>query len=381
MLIVYLLAIFIPGLVRLGVVASLIISFFIVEYFIRNKLSVGRGFDILILSYVLLNFVSLIWFFLSGLPISVYIQEFSNSILPVFFYFFAKNKDENNLDFYRNTLMALVLFFVIGFVFFFLQPYNYRYFLSTIDGVGTNPISTSEFYRSILGITATGSLGAIGVLISFSKIIDTEGHKGKISFIICLIAVILTFRRSALFVTLAAIIALHYLAYFKFNLLKKRYLILEITLLTGTIIFLLKKNPEFLPDLGDRLKMIFDAFGERSKSWSDGLKHGNLIIGSGLGVFSHKAVPYSDKFIPDGNYVRMLAEIGVLGIFIFISIIISTIIKGIKSLSEYYLEVGIIIAICLQALGSDIFSFQIVIPIFWYSIGRIHQNTLKEKAI
>lgn len=374
MLGVYLLGLLAPNYVRLGVIASVIICAFTFEYFIRSSFKIGRGIDLLVLTYVLYNLISFSWYLFSSLPVSVYIQEFSNSILPVFFYFFAKTKHNENNSFFSKTLVAIVLFFAIGFILFIWQPYFYRYFLSLHDGVGTNPLATSEYFRSIIGLTATGSLATIGILISFSTIFETKGKKGKIAFIICLTAVILTFRRSALFVSFASIIALHYIAYFKFKLLKKRFLLIEILIVLGIIIISLYNNPEFMPSLIERISMIFEAFRERSDSWREGLKDANLIIGSGLGVYSHKAIPFNEIYVPDGNYARMIAEIGIIGTTIFLSIILLSLIEGFKNLRKKYLETGIIIAICLIALGSNIFSFQLIVPVFWYAIGQIHQQ-------
>ena len=96
----------------------------------------------------------------------------------------------------------------------------------------------------------------------------------------------------------------------------------------------------------------------------------NLLTGDGLGRYSHKAVEYSDKFISDGNYFRMIAEIGILGFLIFTLIIITSLFKGYRNFKEKYIELGIIVIICMQAVGSNVFAFQLIAPIFWYSIGR-----------
>lgn len=367
----YVISMFIPG-IRIGVIASVLISLFIFKYFRLNSYYFKNLIDILVFAYILYNLISFIWFLFSGVPVSVFIREYSNSILPIFFYYFAKTVNKQNNNFYHYTLKAIAICFVLGFILFIKQPYFYRYFLSNIDAVGTNILSTSQFYRSLIGVTATGSLGVIGTLISLSEIIESKGRKGKITLIICVIAVLLTFRRSALFVLLISLIGFHYLSYFKYNLLRKRYLLIEILIIL-LIALLISNDNEYKDlffELYNRLLMLSDAVGERSGNWLKGLKYGNLIIGSGLGVFGHKVVQYSNRYIPDGNYIRMLAEIGIIGALIFISIVVGSILKGLKNLKENYLEIGIIIILSLQAIGSDIFSFQLIAPIFWFSIGR-----------
>ncbi|QSB27959.1 O-antigen ligase [Flavobacterium sp. CLA17] len=367
------LGMFIPG-VRIGVIASVIILFLMYKY-LRTASLLKNYVDVLVMIYILYNTISFLWFIFSGLPISVFIKEYSNSILPMFFYYLGKIEDKDNKNFYNITLNAIVLCFVLGFILFIQQPYYYREYLSVLDGIGgTDPILTSSAFRSLVGLTMTGSLGVVGVLISFTKILDTKGRNGKAALIICMIAVALTFRRSALFVALAAFFVLHYYGYFKFGMLKKKYLLIEIAIIFFIVGYLNNNFGDLITMLNERLMMITDSIDERSDTWIEGLMYGNLVIGSGLGVFGHKAVEFSDKYIPDGNYVRMLAELGVIGTFIFFSIIITTLFKGLKKLKENILEVGIILGLCIQAVGSDIFSFQLIVPILWFSVGRVNIN-------
>lgn len=365
---------FIPG-IRIGVIASIVILFLMYKY-LRGVPLFKNYVDVLVMIYILYNTISILWFIFSGLPISVFIKEYSNAILPMFFYYLGKIEEKSNKNFYKITLKAIVACFVFGFILFIQQPLYYREYLNNMDGVGgTDPILISSAFRSLVGLTMTGSLGIIGVLISFTRILETNGRNGKIALMICMIAVALTFRRSALFVALLAFFVFHYYGYIKYRVLKKRYLIIEIIIIFFVVGYLNDNFGDFLTMLNERLMMITDSIDERSDTWVDGLMYGNLIIGSGLGVFGHKAVEFSDRFIPDGNYVRMLAELGVIGVFIFFSIIVATLCKGVSKLRNNILEVGIILGLCIQAVGSDIFGFQLIVPILWYSVGRINMNS------
>lgn len=364
---------FIPG-IRIGVIASIVILYLMRKYLRKTPLFTNYV-DVLVMIYILYNTISILWFLFSGLPVSVFIKEYSNSILPMFFYYLGKIEDKKNKNFYNITLKTIVFCFVLGLILFIQQPFYYREYLNNMDGIGgTDPILISSAFRSLVGLTMTGSLGIIGVLISFTKILETNGRNGKIALIICIIAVALTFRRSALFVALLAFFVFHYYGYFKFGMLKKRYLLAEIIIIIVIVGYLSDNFGDLLTMLNERLMMITDSIDERSDTWVDGLMYGNLIIGSGLGVFGHKAVEFSDRFIPDGNYVRLLAELGIIGFSIFLSIIVASIFKGLKKLKENILEVGIILGLCIQAVGSDIFGFQLIVPILWYSVGRLNIN-------
>ena len=132
--------------------------------------------------------------------------------------------------------------------------------------------------------------------------------------------------------------------------------------------------PEFLSSLLERFNSLSSAIAERSDSWFEGLSNTTSIItGDGLGKYGHKVVEFSDLSIPDGNYFRMIAEIGILGFLIFVSIISTAIYKGFLKIRTHYVQLIVIFIICLQSVGSDLFSFQLVAPIFWYSIGACNK--------
>lgn len=367
------LGMFLPG-VRIGVFASVIILFLVVTN-VRIARSFKSKTDLLVFLYIMYTTLSFLWFVFSNLPVTVFVREYSNSILPIFFYYLAKKIEIGNKNFYNMTLIAILVCFVIGFILFIQQPFYYRQYLSNIDGTGgTDVIFTSNFFRSLVGLTMTGSLGFVGVVLSLTKILDSKARRGKIALIICIVAVALSFRRSAMVVTLGAFFVYHYIGYIKFSKIKKRFFLLESLILFFIILYLNSNFGDLILMLSERTVDVSNAIESRSDSWYEGLTYGNLIIGDGLGVYGHKAVEYSNKYIPDGYYFRSLAELGVVGTSIFMFIIIGTLIKGLKTLKTNTIEVTIIVGLCLQAIGSNIFSFQLIAPFFWYCVGRINSK-------
>jgi hypothetical protein len=139
-------------------------------------------------------------------------------------------------------------------------------------------------------------------------------------------------------------------------------------------------DAEFFEGLSQRFFSFSDAIDGRSSSWLSGLSNTqNILLGDGLGRYGHKAVEYSDIYIPDGNYFRMIAELGIIGFLLFIVIVFTSLYNGVTKFENNYIGLCIIIMICMQAVGSDMFSFQLVAPIFWYSIGRCSRfNYLKK---
>jgi len=370
-ILVYFSAIYIPQ-IRLGVFMS-IVMLYLLYYLVKNNLfSIRTHLDIIVIFYIIYNTISILWFLWSGLPIDVFIMEYSNSILPIICFYFIGRIYRKDTDFFKITLYALVVCFIIGFYFQLTLPENYREFMAKMDDSGeTDPVSFFSGFRSLLGLTATGSLGSIGVLISLAIVSTSKVKKGKFVLLICFFALVLTFRRSALYVAVFAFLWINYLFLFKFKIARWKLFIFEILAIFLFVLLINSLYPDFLKSVSTRFGALSSAVDERKSNWFEGLtKASNLIIGDGLGKFGHKAAQYTDNILPDGNYFRIIAELGIFGLLIFIAIIFVALKKGLTQLADNYIEIGIVIMLCLQAIGSDIFSFQLIAPIFWYSIGR-----------
>ena len=360
---------FVPG-IRLGVLTSIIIIFLLFTSISKKVLFKNSFINKLILLYILYNTVSIVWVVFSGIPVAVFVAEWTNSILPVFFFYFAYGDTENKNNFFDITLLILVSSFILGFFLCISNAPLYRVFMDTTEGAGTDLFN----FQSLFGLTATGALGVIGFLISAKILFRSGGRNGKLALIICAVAAIMTLRRSALVVLAIMFVVLNFVGFYQCGFLKKRYLILEIVFLCTTYFIVAQEYGDFLMALTERSQMISDAFSSRSSTWKYNPEYSEIFVGKGLGAVGHKAIGYSSSIISDGNYFKLLAENGILGTVIFVLIILSTFQKGIKNLKEHYLELCIMLSMSLIAIGSNIFTYQSVAPLFWYSIGRISRN-------
>ena len=370
-IIVYFFAIYIPQ-IRVGVFMS-IVMMYLLYYLIKNNLiSIRTHLDAIVSTYILYNTISFFWFLLAGLPLDVFIMEYSNSILPIVCFYYIGRINREDTRFYKITWYAIIIGFCIGFYYQITLPENYMEFMGKLDNTGqTNPLSYISDFRSLFGVTATGSLGAIGLLISLSIIATSKVKNGKVGFFICLLAMVFSFRRSAFYAGFIAILWINYVSFLKFKTSKWKLFFFEISMVIFFIFLINYFDPDLLESVYTRFLALSGAIDERKSNWFDGLnKASNLIIGDGLGRFGHKAAQYTNDVLPDGNYFRIIAELGIFGISIFISLIFVALKKGLTQLADNYIEIGIVIMLCLQAIGSDIFSFQLLAPIFWYSIGR-----------
>jgi hypothetical protein len=378
---VYFSAIYLP-FIRVGLFMSLLMLIGIFILYKANKLKLRNNLDLIVLCYILYNLSTIVFYFSRNIPLIVFFKEFSNSILPIILFYFL-GKLNHDKSFYKITLYAISVCFVIGFYYQLTLPIVYLERMNVMDGSGENPLGYLVNYRSILGLTATGALGAIGSFLSFNIMYKSGFKTGKILFMICTLAVILSFRRAAMYTAAFGFVALNILILFKFIKGKKiKFLLFEtlFLILLAIYIGLSTENFEFFIDLSERFASFSDAIGERADSWSDGLKNTySLLTGDGLGIYGHKVVEFSDSYIPDGNYFRMIAEIGIIGFLLFLSIIFTAIYNGFLKINTHYIQLLIVIMVCMQSVGSDMFSFQLVAPIFWYSIGACNKFRPQEE--
>lgn len=366
---------FLPG-IRLGVVTACLILIILYKGINKHDLLRNTRINKLVLAYLFYNTISIVWFVFSGIPVAVFFAEWSNSILPIFFFYLSQKADKFNYTFYNITLFVIIISFVLGFYLWMIGAPIYRVFMDTTEGPGTDMM----FFQSLYGLTATAAMAVIGFLISTRLVTLSKGKKNKIIMLICIVATILTFRRSAMLVLFIAIIVMHFVGYIKFDSLKKRYFLLELLFLYGIYMFINQNYGDFFENLIERSSMISEAFDERSGTWSYAFQDLSFIFGKGLGSTGHKAIGYSTTLIADGNYFKMIAEIGIVGILIFFAIIINTFVTGLKDFKNKFLELGIVASLCLIAIGSNIFTYQSIAPIFWYSIGRVLYKENRFKA-
>ena len=367
----YFSAIYFPFL-RVGLLMSLIMCIGIFVLLKKNKLKINNSLDILVIAYVLYNISTLIFYTFNNLPFSIFFKEFSNSILPIIlFYFFGKLKFDNS--FFHITLYSVFFCFLISFYYQLTLPMNFMQRINVIDGSGTNPIGYLTQYTSFLGITITGSLGAIAIFLAFVMMYVNNFKKGKFFFIICALAVILSLRRGAMYTSVFSILFFNLIVLFK-SRRKLKLFVFEFIIALIAIFFLFDLNSESYLTFTDRFFSLSSAVAERSDSWYDGLsKVSSIVTGDGLGRYGHKVVGYSKIFIADGNYFKMIGEVGILGTLLFLSILLKVIYTGFLNIYTHYVQLCIILIVCLQAIGSNVFSMQLIAPILWYSIGACNK--------
>lgn len=337
---------------------------------IRRDFIIQRYFDILILAYVFYSIVTLLWYPIGRIPIQAYLVEIAYGIIPIIFYFYGKNDKKSSLlpHFFRAVFVSLV----IGIVFYTWAPEFYGRYLVNI-GFAANylpPWIRNSLY-SIYGATIASSFATMLTIYGFMGVCKKGSKKEWLYFLVGLIAVFLGTRRSAMAGTFLIISILHFFLYIKWRYLKVTHFIYELivvaVLMTGGVLLFPHQVEIFLY----RILMFSTAISSRSDQWILGLEiERNPVIGLGLGTVSHTAGALGFPAVHDGSLMRMYVEIGVIGVCIFTAIVLLAVLKAGFRAKEKYMEICIIAIMLIQAIGSNVLVFQLLAPIFWYSIGR-----------
>lgn len=368
---------------RTGIMTSIVILCYIIwllpkyEYYIRHI----RLIDIFVTGYMVFNLLSVLIVVFRGLPVSIFIKEFSNSLLPVCFYFGGRCLNKRVIDnFYRNFLYAIIFGFFVGICLYYIKP---GFYLSYLSFYGYSNTRLSSFWGSI----AMGSLSVTAVLISGKKLIESKIKNGKLLFAISLASCVLSMQRAAWITCICVLLVLHYLAFFKWKLLKARYVFIEIILFAVFVYLFRMPLVHFIENwIREHAGSNTGMFSSRTGQWISAVNNAeNLLFGQGLGTTGHKAIEYGDIIVADGGLVKLFCENGVIGTVLFASIMLLAIGNGLYSLRNYYMEMGIVLAMLLQSIGSNIIAFQVLTPVFWLSVGvlangktrkgqKIHEN-------
>ncbi len=365
-------------IIRPAVISTSVIIFIFTFFLFRYKTLPKTSTSNLVYLYIFYIVILMAKSLIIGIPFSIVITDFTYSIIPIIFFFIASNIDKHTITKFEKYFISSVLFLVVvGLIFYYYQPSIYiKYLIEHHHNFETYMNYHLEYPRlhSFVGSVILGTLSSVAFIFSYYRVLDNKGKIYKLLSILFLIAVILSLQRSSWIFTFFSIFYLtSYRKGFTYTLKKLSFF----TLLGITLLFIFQ-NTDLINLLEWRFSMLFDAINERSADWGE-LFNRNLIefiIGDGFGSRGHRAMSLNSLTIRDSLIIKMLFEIGVIGFFIFSSIIVFSLFNNVKRNSINYVYVTIIIGILFQAIGSNILDFQIIGTIFWFSIGIITNRNL-----
>ena len=369
---------------RPGVFASILMLVVAAELFFRKQIRLSGTVDYLVVMYLVYNLISVIWMTRNGLPVSVFTEEFSNSVLPVVFYMVGKTVGDEIGTYYRWFLVAVLYLCMIGLVLYIWAPQFYLDFLMNGHISKADASTMRVRMNSLVGSTSLGAIACYGMLVSVYDVMKSRKRTivGIVLLFVNFFFAMMSNQRAAMVVAFMVILYMNWLVFFSFKAIKVKYFFVEIGVLIAGLIGLCVADMDAVVKIYRRLVSLPEAIGQRSEQWvvaMDTLY--NVWLGNGLGANGHKALAYEGAHvIADGGLVKLFCEEGVIGFSIFLFILFLVCKAAGKRLKEYYVEIGIIAVALLLSIGSNVLSFQLATPIFWFAVGRCATAIAEKKS-
>lgn len=355
------------GVFRAGVIMTVVMLIVLATHIKDIRYLSKNG--LIVLCYIGLNLVSIIWMDLNTYGINIYIQEIITSILPIVLFFAVKNCDRDKvLD---SILYGTLICVLIGAVLFVWMPDFYRQYEATYGFAVSSRIEhCRQGMASFIGRIPLGTYTVVAAAIALKKYIDENySFKNLITFFILIAGSIMTAQRSSWFGSIILVV------YMLYKLLKSGrrkiffQLLAMILLGVGVMAYYFRSELLAATQIGTKSLGLVSAVLERSSTWNRLIGNTNsMILGGGLGTGGHRARVISADTVTDGNFVKVIGEIGYIGLFMLLIIAFIVLFKYWAKKREI-LGFFVVVFILIQMTGSNIAALQVTAPLFWAFMG------------
>lgn len=232
--------------------------------------------------------------------------------------------------------------------------------------------------RSVLDSLTFGNIAGVTTLISCYYFLTRNKLRYCFFTFLALLTVVLSFQRSAFLGMLFSLFLIFCLIQTNQKITKAVTII--IPMFMSLIIISLLLPEESMSYLLFRLNDIktggHNAIMTRMDQWLFAFEVvTHYPFGVGLGQVGHKAVNFlnTELAVTDGNYLKILAETGVLGLGIFLAILLYVLLKVYKywKYQDNYrtLLLSILILYVIQATGTNVWDLYYSASVFWLFLG------------
>lgn len=375
---------------------ALLFSTYITLFIFSNKklhLSTYTLLDFVVFLYVFLSLISIFQVYYFNNSFLVYLKGISYCLFPIIGYLvFSFSNFELNIDkintYLKFILLTTIFTLVIGIYFYFFTPGIYvEYVLSVYEGliIDQDLLFMARLLSYFGDPTVLGNISVISLpILIYLRRYDEKFQISNILylllFIILFSGTVLSFARSAWVAFFLYVLYLLVIDNKYFFLRISTAIFLILLILLSTQLKNLELDNMLLLELQKRIESLDSAFDERNSQIEYAISIiSNSPLGVGLGQAGHKSFS-GDTFkgVFDNNYLRVFAELGILGFFslllvVFISVYMS-IRKSIHSAVNNLRNVLLVILLIFyfQAIGSNILDLHYSSFLFWSFLGILN---------
>lgn len=309
-------------------------------------------------------------------------------LLPMTGYFFSRLITIN--IFSKSVIFVGLIHAILG-----ILMYGFIQFPTSIEGsIRLIKDGTMAFrMSSVSGSLGLGSLMLASLPFALTILLKKKNRVNIISTLLLFIALIFTMQRSAwLGASLYFLLVFIYININKNSVRSKKNIYLFVF-----VLFVIGISISHYIDL-HTLKFIISRIGslsgvgenpitERSSMWIAGIEN-FLQVPSGIGLGTSGQAARVSGFIsnyhgvPDGDYFRILSELGIGALFFYSYLFASILIYFFKlqnmridRFSVYLVVVGL----SINMIGSDTTEFYFVNFLYWSSLGYLFKKNIKKE--
>lgn len=337
--------------------------------FIIYDISISYGILFGFIPYFIFSKYSNLKFITNSYSILLVIIVF----LFVFYCFFSLSYSPS-FNYGLDKILNLFLFFVVGILFFSLLNKNefeiilryLVYFIASLSIIYIFLNSMNGFQNRIgllgAGSITTGRFFSFACILSMYFLISEKRIKYLFIFIFLLIAVFLSGSRgNFLFILLALIVPW---IFNNFRVFLKSFTVFIILIYLGFEFSLYEKIPFVY-----RYTLLFEGGGDSISTRFDSFKmaiaifENNFLFGVGIGGYSFHSLGYDGFDYPHNIFLEIGAELGFVGVFLFLLIISLSFILG----RNNFIILSLLIFYVLVSSGSgDLYDARFIFIIFLF---------------
>lgn len=358
---------------------SFIIIWFVgTVFFVLNPQTFKwKSFDFIVLLFIFYQILSPTLFTHQAL----WYYGIKAQVMPILFYFFGRSKcflENKMLD---RMKWPMVIAFLLGLLLYFWSPgwyiarrtANLTEYATAINYYEVTRLSSFWPWSYAMGF------GALYFIMYFSK--DLFKNKvDRTTYPFLLIAVMVLFfaqQRVTIgffFIFLALVTLLNFKQY------KKKLVVFWIFIISLFAIFVFfvfnYMDSDFIDylvnrSIGSDENIVVQRFNMFGSFWKVSL------FGAGVGNFGHAALIYHLPSITDNEYIRFMAELGIIGCFFFGIIYMGSLIRAVRLVKYFRFELCILLFFAIAMIGATPFEYDVMQNfLFWYCIGRINNSNI-----
>ena len=349
-----------------------------------------KWFDGVVFVYLLYSLVS--YFFVEyAYSFRLYYLGIRAQIIPLLFYFIARSKHFKTDAFFENFRQPLFFAMLCGVYFYFFQPYFYVSYKADVIwnnfDSNVNDLSGKLLYE----FTRMSSFWPHSYFIGYSSlflfmyaakkiVVDNCYRKFDLAcFALSFFCLFFAQQRVSIAFGVLFLVALTFYATMKKlparNLL---YMLWGGTIVFGIGIFFIVMNyldVDFIEYILNRSvnyegSLVGDRFALFDTFFKD-----ISFFGSGLGRYGHGAVEEGYMGIPDSDYIRVAAELGIFGLVLLLGICLYTLSCGLKIFKYAFFEFCTLCFCLVAMIGAAVWELGTLQPfLYWFCIGHIQSK-------